>query len=175
MRTVISINPTSAPIATLKRRPNPDYSKYVRSSSRLLQNVLQIVFGVRGSTRHSRRLWTFRIIIGAILMCFGLMFSSHTLRASTDALLPGISYAMILGGAMIACGLLTRIVSVALATVLIIATVHSGMISMESYAMAICAALSLMGIICGSGRYSLDTLLYNCLIPTRKPRLAPRP
>lgn len=108
-------------------------------------------------------------------MCFGLMFSSRTLRASTDALLPGISYAMILGGAMIACGLLTRIVSVALATVLIIATAHSGMISMESYAMAICAALSLMGIICGSGRYSLDTLLYNCLIPARKPRLAPRP
>lgn len=169
IETLISINPASKPKAAMKlssslRRTTP----HLDSASRIMLNALKIVLGIGGSALHSRRLWTFRIIIGAIIMCFGLMFQHHTLIQSSEALMPGLPYVMVIGGAMIASGLLTRIVSIAMIAALTTASVQVAFPSMEAYATIICSILCLISLLSGSGRYSLDTIIYNLLSPLRR-------
>lgn len=168
IETLISINPASKPKAAMKLSSSLRHTTpHLDSASRIMLNALKIVLGIGGSALHSRRLWTFRIAVGLIVMCFGLMFLHHTLIESNHALIPGLPYAMVAGGAMIACGLLTRIVSIAMAAVLTVATVQV-FPSMEAYATAICAILCIVSLLGGSGRYSIDTIIYNHLSPLRR-------
>ena len=164
-RSIISVNPTGSPVGTIKAKDILRHSSLADQPVRVVRKALGVILGVAGSVRHARRLWTFRVIIGAIIMCIGLMLTHQSLHSAADAMMSGVAYAMIAGGAMIACGLLTRIVSTALAAVLIISAFDSGITSMEGYTIAICAAMCLMSLLCGSGRYSLDTLIYNFLAP----------
>ncbi len=76
-----------------------------------MRQAVRILLGVSVNASDSRRLWPFRLVIGAILMCFGLLFLDTTDIAGPEYVIPGISVAMISGGAFIACGFLTRLVS----------------------------------------------------------------
>ena len=169
-QSIISVNPTSAPLAAIRHNTQASAKALADTSVRTFQKVLRILLGVRGSAAHSRRIWTFRVIIGTAIMCFGLLFSHSNLIETTDSVIPGLSYGMLAGGAMIACGLLTRIVSIAMGAVLTAAAFQIGLHDMLGFTEAVCGAMCVASMICGSGRYSLDTIIYNSLTPIRNMR-----
>lgn len=163
-RSVISVNPAMNPIAAVE---TPVFVCNMEEPVRVMRKNLRMLLGIGGSVSHSRRIWTFRVIIGAILMCFGILFSHHALNGVTKAFLPGVSFVMVIGGAMIACGLLTRAVSVALGTLLMITAIHLSLMSMVEYSVVICIVFCIFAFACGSGRYSLDTIIYNKFSPNK--------
>lgn len=167
-QSVISINPTCTPTGSLNSNKIFTIPVKVEKQTRILQESLRIALGVTGSSAYSRRLWAYRAILGSLLMVFGLLFSYPSLHAYTEQVMPGLSYVMLAGGAMITCGFLTRIISVAMGTMLTIATLQFGVDSMLGFAAAVSAAICVMSMICGSGRYSLDTIIYNALSPVRQ-------
>lgn len=140
-------------------------TSYPRSVS---ERALGIILGLGETLRHGRALWAARVTAGSILMLFGLLFSHPTNLAATDAVLPGMAYAMIAAGAMIAVGFLTRIVSLALAVMLTVAVAQSGAHSMMGLAEMTCIGLSLFSLACGSGPQSVDTQLARFLTSVRK-------
>lgn len=158
---IISINPTGNPLGI--NFSAEILTKQVVSSKPVssLAATLKVLLGVSTSASDSRRQWTFRVILGSILMCFGLLLLHTESFSASEQIMPGISIAMIAGGAFIACGLFTRIVSFALGIILVMALAHIGLGSMTGYALLVCIASCAAGIITASGRYSLDTLIYN--------------
>lgn len=173
-QSIVSVNPAGVPSGAVRVEKVMPEMRIPDRAQRMLHNALRLILGVGGGVRHARRLWTFRLIIGSIMMCLGLMFTHSSLVSTAEAGTHGLALVMIASGAMIACGLFTRIISISVTTVMLLATFHSGVDSMLSYSLIICSALSLMSFILGSGRYSLDTLIFNALTPLRE-ALAPRP
>lgn len=170
---IVSVNPAGVPSGSLRVDNIVPEIRIPDRAHRILHRTLRVILGVGGGARHARTLWSFRLVIGSIMMCLGLMFTHSSLVSTAEAGTHGLAIVMIAAGAMIACGLFTRIISLAVLTVMILATLHSGVDSMLSYSLIICSALSLMSLILGSGRYSLDTLIFNALTPLRD-SLTPR-
>lgn len=156
---IISVNPMSKPSGIVNAK------KIIEEKSKRpiseLKRVVRLLLGVTTSVSDSRRQWTFRVILGAILMCFGLMLLHTPMFAESEMVMPGISVAMIIGGAMMACGLLTRIVSAALVILIAVASCNVALATMTGYSLLVCLCVSMAALITGSGRYSLDTLIYN--------------
>lgn len=171
---IVSVNPASMPSAAVKVENVIPEIRIPDRAHRTLHRALRLILGVGGGIRHARRLWTFRLIIGSIMMCLGLMFTHSSLIPTAEAGAHGLALVMIASGAMIACGLFTRIISLAVMTLMLLATFHSGVDTMLSYVLVICSALALMSFILGSGRFSLDTLIFNALTPLRE-ALTPLP
>ncbi|MCM1491233.1 MAG: DoxX family protein [Muribaculum sp.] len=167
-QTIISINPTCSPSGMNMAKEilrNHNISK--RPISALKQSV-RLILGITTSEGVSRRQWTFRVVLGSILMCFGLLFLHTEAFDISQQVMPGISLAMIAAGAFVACGLLTRIVSFGMSIILTMALCHIGIVYMTGFSILVCIGVCLAGIITGSGRYSMDTLLYNGLFSRRR-------
>lgn len=171
---IVSVNPVGVPSGALRVEKIVPEIRIPDHAHRVLHKVLRILLGVGGSIRNARTLWSFRLLIGSVMMCLGIMFTHTSLAMTAEAGTHGLALTMIAAGAMIACGFFTRIVSLAAMSVMLIATFHSGVDSMLSYSLIICSALSAMSLILGSGRFSLDTLVFNALTPMRE-TLAPLP
>lgn len=161
---IISINPIAEPSGM--NISNEYFTRRVAVAKPVnaMRKTLRILLGVSGNTVDSRRKWTFRVILGSILMCFGLLFLHTEVLGVWERVAPGVSMLMIAGGAFIACGLFTRLVSFALGIVLVMALCHLGLMYMTGYSLLVSIAACLAGVIIGSGRYSLDTLLYNRIL-----------
>lgn len=164
---IVSVNPVGVPSGATKVEKIVPEIRIKDRSHRILNSSLRLILGVGGGIRHARRLWTFRLIIGSIMMCLGLMFTHSALVPTAEAGAHGLAMVMIAAGAMIACGFFTRPVSLAVIAVMLLATFHSGVDTMLSFVLIICSALSLISFILGSGRFSLDTLIFNALTPLR--------
>lgn len=164
---IVSVNPAGVPSGALHVEKIVPEIRIPDRAHRIMHRTLRVTLGVGGGTRHARTLWSFRLVIGSIMMCLGLMFTHSSLASTAEAGTHGLALVMIAAGAMIACGLFTRMISLSVLTVMLIATFHSGVDSMLSYSLIISSALSLMSFILGSGRYSLDTLIFNALTPLR--------
>lgn len=170
---VISVNPVSRPVAEVSAPKVLRHEGFADKSDRAMHHALRLILGVSGSTRHARRQWTFRLIIGAVLMCLGLMFVHPALQSTAEVGSHGLALAMITGGALIACGFFTRIVSLSMAVLFATVFFQHGVDTMLGYMSIVCFAFCVMGFLLGSGRYSLDTLVFNALSPYRKPVPAP--
>lgn len=168
---VISVNPVAKPSGALHPENFLRQPGFADKSDRAMHNMLKLVFGVNGSQAHARRTWTFRVIIGSVLMCLGLMFLHPVLHTTAEAGSHGLALVMVAGGAMVACGLLTRVVSISMAGLFVYAGIEAGADSMLGFMCWVCAAFSVMGLIFGSGRYSLDTLLFNALSPLKSEKM----
>lgn len=166
-QSIVSVNPTGVPSGAAHVKNIVPEIRIPDRAHRVMHKTLRLILGVGGGVRHARRLWTFRMIIGSIMMCLGLMFTHSSLVSTAEAGAHGLALVMIAAGAMISCGLFTRVISIAVMTVMLLATFHSGVDTMLSYVLIICSALSLMSFLTGSGRYSLDTLIFNALTPLR--------
>lgn len=158
---VISINPTCTPAGIHIPKEILNTPKIAKKPISALKQTAKMLLGVTTSTSDSRRQWTFRLVLGSILMCFGLLFLHSEFISGPEYVMPGICTAMIAGGAFIACGFLTRIVSFGLAIILTMFACHISLATMTGYAILVCIGACMAGIITASGRYSLDTLIYN--------------
>lgn len=165
---IVSVNPAGVPSGALRVEKIVPELRIPDRANRIVHRALRVILGVGGGARHARALWSFRLVIGSIMMCLGLMFTHSSLISTAEAGAHGLALVMIAAGAMIACGLFTRIVSLAVLTVMLLVTLHSGIDTMLSYSLIICSGLSLMSLVLGSGRYSLDTLIFNALTPLRE-------
>lgn len=162
---IISINPTSQPRGiNVAKEIFEKSGVVVEKPISAMRQSLKLLLGVNCSAYDSRRLWTFRVILGSILMAFGLLLLHTEVYAVSERVMPGISVAMIVGGACIACGLFTRLVSLALGIILIVALSHIGFVYMTGFSLFVCIATCISGVVAGSGRYSLDTLIYNAIV-----------
>lgn len=133
-----------------------------------IARAMQAILGLGGSISHSRRIWTLRVIAGGLLMCFGVIFSHPNMLSLSSSILPGMAYALLAGGAMIAVGFLTRVASLALAVMLVVGMVHTGLGDMMGMAEAACCGFCLFSFTLGSGRLSVDTSLFRYLLAARK-------
>lgn len=158
---IISINPTCAPAGMNIAKEMLNNNHIAKKPLSAIKSTVRTILGISSNTRLSRRQWTFRVVLGSILMCFGLLFLHTEVFAASERVMPGISIAMIAGGALIACGLFTRIVSFGLSIILATALFHIGIVYMTGFSLLVCIGACIAGIITGSGRYSLDTLVYN--------------
>lgn len=167
-QSVISINPTGTPaglnIAKDLLKKNVISAKPINE----MRKVAKLIFGVTTSPTDSRRQWTFRLLMGSILMCFGLLFLKTIGVDGSEYVMPGICTLMIACGASIACGLFTRLVSFAMGIILVMTACHISMASMTGYALLVCIAACVAVCVSGSGRYSLDTLIYNRLFACKQ-------
>lgn len=160
---IISINPTCSPSGMNMAKEilrNHNISKRPVSA---VKHTARMILGISTTSSVSRRQWTFRVVLGSILMCFGLLFLHTEMFETSQQVMPGVSMAMIAAGALVACGFLTRIVSFAMSIILTMALCHIGVVYMTGFSMLVCIGACVAGIITGSGRYSLDTLLYNSI------------
>lgn len=163
-QSIISINPCLEPSGmSLTNNIISVDAKEVKDINPL-QGTLKVLLGMTGNVRESRRQWTFRVIIGSILMVFGLLFLHTEVFSASERIVPGISFLMIAGGAFISCGLLTRLVSLALGIILLLAFSHIGVMYMTGFSLLVCVCACVAATITGSGRYSLDTLIYNSIL-----------
>lgn len=158
---VISINPIGTPSGFYISKDLLNTSSLSKKPISALRRTARLVLGISSNVRDSRRRWTFRLVIGTILMCFGLLFLDTTAISGPEYVMPGISVAMIAGGAFIASGFLTRLISLGLGIILLVFACSISMASMTEYAMVVCLAACVSALVTGSGRYSLDTLIYN--------------
>lgn len=165
---IISINPTCAPAGMNIAKEMLKTHQIAKKPLNAMKSTVRTILGITSNTRLSRRQWTFRVVLGSILMCFGLLFLHTEVFGASERVMPGISIAMIAGGAFIACGLLTRIVSFGLSIILATALFHIGIVYMTGFSMLVCIGACIAGIITGSGRYSLDTLVYNGIFSNRR-------
>lgn len=167
-QSVISINPTGTPagmhIANDLLNRNVIAAKPINE----LRKVAKLIFGVTTSESDSRRQWTFRLLMGSVLMCFGLLFLNFIDVSGDEYVMPGICMVMIAGGASIACGLFTRLVSFALGIILVMTACHVSIATMTGYALLVCIGACVAACVSGSGRYSLDTLIYNRLFARKQ-------
>lgn len=160
-QSVISINPTCTPAGINIAKELLNGKVIVEHPINEMRKVAKILLGVTTSVSDSRRQWSFRLLVGSILMCFGLLFINLAQVDGSEYVVSGISMLMIAGGGMIACGLLTRIVSFALGIILVMTVCHITLASMTGYALLVCIGACMAGVVTGSGRFSLDTLIYN--------------
>lgn len=166
-QSVISINPTGTPSGINIAKDLLVGKVMVARPVSALRKTAKILLGVSTSPDDSRRQWTFRLVLGTILMCFGALFLDGASSELSIFIVPSVATVMIASGVFIACGLLTRLVSFALGIILVIAITHIPLASMTGYSMLVCIAVCGAGIITASGRYSLDTLIYNGLLGSR--------
>lgn len=129
-----------------------------------IKKVMNILLGVKSSVGDSRRQCTFRVILGSIFMVFGVLFLQTNLFTIDGCVEPFILVSMVAGGVMIACGLLTRMVSFCLGLILMMAFCQYGMETMTGFSMLVCVAACFACMVTGSGRFSLDTMLYNMIV-----------
>lgn len=167
-QSVISINPTGNPAGLNIAKELLNGKAIARKPINEMRKVAKVIFGVTTSESDSRRQWTFRLLMGSILMCFGLLFLHTVDVTGAEHVMPGICTLMVACGALVACGLFTRIVSFALAIILVMAACHISMATMTGYALLVCIAACVAVCVAGSGRYSLDTLVYNRLIRNKQ-------
>lgn len=161
---IISINPISEPSGMHIGKEIFQRGVISAKPVNAMRATLRLILGVTGDTSDSRRRWTFRVILGSILMCFGLLFMHAGVYDVAERIAPGVSVAMVCCGAFIACGLMTRIFSFALAIILTMSLFHLGVMYMAGYSLLVCIGVCVAGVITGSGRYSLDTLIYNMIV-----------
>lgn len=167
-KAIISVNPTCAPSGMNIAKGMLNTHHIAKKPLNAMKSTVRAILGITSNARLSRRQWTFRVVLGSILMCFGLMFLHTEVIGASERVMPGIAIAMIAGGALIACGLFTRIVSFGLSIILITALYHIGIVYMTGFSMLVCIGTCVAGIVTGSGRYSLDTLVYNGLFSNRR-------
>ncbi len=118
---------------------------------------MNILLGVKSSVGDSRRQWTFRVILGSIFMVFGVLFLQTNLFTIDGYVEPFISVSMVTCGVMIACGLLTRMVSFCLGLILMMGGCLYGIEkTMTGFSMLVCVAACFACMVTGSGRFSLD-------------------
>ena len=167
-QSIISIEPTHQPSGVRKAKEILSGRAIADRPIGELKKIVKTIFGVSGSAGDSRRQWSFRVILGAILMCFGLLFFNGQTFHDSEKVIGGIAAVMVAGGAFISVGLFTRIVSLAVGVCLMVYVCGIGLSSMTAFSMIVCVAVCAAGLLTGSGRYSLDTLIYNRLVGGKK-------
>lgn len=161
---IISINPINNPEAIQISKNFLNHKAISAKPISAMKKIISVLLGVNSSVHDSRRQWSFRVILGSIFMIFGVIFLQTKFFVAEGFVEPAIAVAMIVCGVLIACGLLTRIVSFGLGLLLIMGVCHHGMASMTGYSMLVCMVASIAGVVIGSGRFSLDTMIYNMII-----------
>lgn len=161
---VISIDPAGKPEGLDLQKEIFSHRVIRDKSLDAMKRTARALLGLSSHAGDSRRQWSFRVILGIILMCFGVMYMHDNVLAADERVLGVVSVAMILGGALIACGALTRFVSLTLVFVLGAGLGGVHLTDMTGFSMLVCIAVSIVGVITGSGRYSIDTLIYNWFV-----------
>lgn len=164
---VISVNPTGKPEGLELQREITGKRVIKDKSVEAMKRTVRSLLGVSSHAGDSRRQWSFRVILGTILMCFGMMYLNKNVFAADEHVYGLVSISMIAGGALISCGVLTRLV--ALLTGVLLATAISGVHigGMIGYSVMVSIGVCVAAVITGSGRYSIDTLIYNWFVGRR--------
>lgn len=164
---VISVNPTGKPEGLELQREILRKRVIKDKSVEAMKRTVRTLLGVSSHSGDSRRQWSFRVILGTILMCFGMMFLNKNVFAADEHVYGVVSIAMVAGGALISCGVLTRLVAMLLTVMLAVAMIGVHMSGMTGYSVMVSIGVCVAAAITGSGRYSIDTLIYNWFVGRR--------